>query len=243
MRHYLAIATAFVATVLVPTGDANAQADAPRVFHAPTAWVQDAGTAHGSAGLTHRGGGFLAVTGGLGRLADLEVTVSDRLDTDGDEQLFYGSAQFKLGLGGGVLWKGPAIAVGFRKSFRADVAAGNARIGELFVATSAHLGPVTLHGGGTLWHAAYDDRAGELEPTVRGFAGAEYRPPKYPKTTLLADFASVPRLEDTISLGWVAGWGVRYQALSWGSIELGVRHRDEERIDDATVFVRVNGRR
>jgi len=34
---------------------------------------------------------------------------------------------------------------------------------------------------------------------------------------------------------------VRYQALSWGSIELDVRHREGDDLGGSTVMVRVNG--
>ena len=37
------------------------------------------------------------------------------------------------------------------------------------------------------------------------------------------------------------GGGVRYQALTWGSIELDVRHRQDEGLGASTVMVRVNG--
>ena len=41
-------------------------------------------------------------------------------------------------------------------------------------------------------------------------------------------------------LEWVAGWGVRYQALRWSSVELLVRHREDEGLGDSTVMIRVN---
>jgi hypothetical protein len=53
-----------------------------------------------------------------------------------------------------------------------------------------------------------------------------------------------PRVIDAPT-AWVLrrdrGWGVRYQALSWGSIELDVRHREADDVGGSTVMVRVNG--
>jgi hypothetical protein len=40
---------------------------------------------------------------------------------------------------------------------------------------------------------------------------------------------------------WLAGWGVRYEALSWGAIELDVRHREGEGLAGSTALVRVTG--
>jgi hypothetical protein len=40
---------------------------------------------------------------------------------------------------------------------------------------------------------------------------------------------------------WMGGIGVRYQALWWGSIELGVRFREDEGLSQTTALVRLNG--
>jgi hypothetical protein len=78
---------------------------------------------------------------------------------------------------------------------------------------------------------------------MRPLAAIELTPPAYPKTTLTADVTWAPRTDEgaTPVVGWVAGWGVRYQALRWGSIELDVRNREGEGLGDSMVFVRVNG--
>jgi len=196
---------------------------APRVFRIPTAFLQPAGRGHGTAGLDHRGAGYLALTYGLGGLADVELEVDDRFVT----------AAFKMGIAQGELsrWL-PAAAIAFRKS----VAGQDRELAHLQLATSYALGMFELHGGATVW----------TNPTAaRGFAGLEWHPPIYPRTTLLAEIdyertdtdADAPAPVPT----WRAHWGIRYQALSWGSIELGVRHREAEEIGRSTVMVRVNG--
>lgn len=54
--------------------------------------------------------------------------------------------------------------------------------------------------------------------------------------------AWLPRLAPSeIELEWVAGLGVRYQALSWGAIELAVRNRQGDGLAGTTVMVRVHG--
>jgi hypothetical protein len=202
----------------------------PRLFHIPTGHIQPAGRGHGSAGADHRGGGLFALTYGLGGVADLDVEVTDRFVTADDDERPHASALFKLGLGERQLgfWH-PAAALGFRKSF----AGQSDEIAELFVATSTSLGPVNLHAGANYW--------GGVEQ-VRPFGGFEWRTGIYPRTTLLADLSWAPDLDtNDPSLRWLGAWGVRYQAFAWGSIELGVRHREDQSLRDSTVFVRVNG--
>ncbi len=62
----------------------------------------------------------------------------------------------------------------------------------------------------------------------------------YPRTSLLAELTWQPDA-DADALRWLGGWGVRYQAFAWGSIELAVRHRQREALGDAAVLIRVNG--
>jgi hypothetical protein len=99
---------------------------------------------------------------------------------------------------------------------------------------------VRPHAGAAVIDARVGDR--RLGATLRPLGAIELTPPAYPKTTLMADLACLPRFDATApALEWVAGWGVRYQALRWGSIELDVRHREGEGLGGSTVFVRVNG--
>ncbi|MBA3819629.1 MAG: hypothetical protein H0X17_12105, partial [Deltaproteobacteria bacterium] len=61
---------------------------------------------------------------------------------------------------------------------------------------------------------------------------------------LVADLAWAARLEPAPAgprATWVAGWGVRYQALAWGSIELVVRHREDAGLGGTSVAVRLHG--
>ena len=81
-----------------------------------------------------------------------------------------------------------------------------------------------------------------LSARARPFTALAWNPPIYPRTTLLAEVSFAPVVErDRIELRWLGGWGVRYQALSWGSIELAMRHREGDSLSDSTVMVRVNG--
>ena len=105
-----------------------------------------------------------------------------------------------------------AAALGFRKSF-----GQGERAAQLFAVASVALGP------------------------VRPLGGVEWTPAIFPKSTLIADLAWAARVDGaTASFGWVGGGGVRYQALSWGAIELGVQVREGDGLERPVIFVRVN---
>jgi hypothetical protein len=221
---------AIVAAVVVAT-TARAAAEppvprprAPHLLHVPTAWVLSRDTAWARAGADHRGGGVVGVTGSLAGLAEVDLEVA----RDADDA-WPGSAAIKLG----GAWRRLAGAVGVRRSFWGrDVAVA-------YAAASAELGPVRAHAGG-----AVIDATGVPRPGLRPLAGIEWTPAQYPRTTVLADLGwSAAPDADRAALRWTGGWGVRYQALAWGSIELAVRHRQGDGLDGSTVMVRVNGAR
>jgi len=215
-----------IAVVLVlASARAHAEPAPPQVLHVPTAWLQPRDTVHGSAGANHRGGGFLRLTGGLGGLADVDVEVTDRYG-----RAWVGTAGVKLGARRGDV----AGALGVRRSFGAwKTSRDDVQIAEAFAVASARVGGVRAHLGGALWMSDV------AATTARPFAGLEWTPPPYPRTSLLVDVSWTPA--DDGAVGWVGGWGVRYQALDWGSIELAVRHREGDDLDGATVLVRVAG--
>jgi hypothetical protein len=225
-----------VAMLLVlVSASAHAEPAPPQVLHVPTAWLQPRDTVHGSAGANHRGGGFLRLTGGLGGLADVDVEVTDRYG-----ETWVGTAGLKVGASRRLASALVAAVVGFRRSFGAwqvgDADADAMRdveIAEAFAVASARVRGLRGHAGVAIWASDV------ASATARPFAGLEWTPPPYPKTTLLVDFSWAP--DDDGAVRWVGGWGVRYQALDWGSIELAVRHREGDDLDGATVLVRVAG--
>jgi hypothetical protein len=161
------------------------------------------------------------VTYGLGGIAAIEA------GSDG--------AAFRVGARQGAWFAGqPALVLGLQARF------GSSDASSVYLVGSRELGPLRVHAGAS----ASDARVGDtrLGATVRPLAALELTPPKYPKTTLMGDVTWAPRTDRTEpAVEWVAAWGVRYQALRWGSIELDVRHREGEGLGGSTVFVRVNG--
>jgi hypothetical protein len=228
-------------------GSAAAHADvaparlaSPRLIHVPTAWLLPRDAGWGSAGVDHRGAGHLELTAALGGIAQVDLGVSDRIVACapcGDEPdaapAWLGSAGFKLGWPPARHAGRPALALGVRRSVASRVA-GDPQVGEAYLVASLVLGGLHGHLGGAAWQASETPRA------VRPFAGVEWRPARYPRSTLLAELSWIPELGRR-DLRWLAAWGARYQAFSWGAIDLAVRHRQGDELADAAVLVRVHG--
>ena len=166
--------------------------------------------------------------------------VNVRADETRADSLIAASALFKIGLSenrfGG--WQ-PALALGFRTTLatREVDDFDEYRAARLFGVASKTLGPLRLHVGVDIWDAEVtvgDQREvlsqQALGDRVRPFGGLSWTPSIYPRTSLIGDFSWAPVVDQgRAELRWLAGWGVHYQALDWGSIELAVRHRQGRR--------------
>jgi hypothetical protein len=120
-----------------------------------------------------------------------------------------------------------------------------ARVASLYLVASARLAGLHLHAGAAAWDArarsgGRRQRLADGAPPVRPFAALEWTPGRYPRTTVVGDLGWGPELGARPALRWIGGWGIRYQALAWGSIELAVRHREGDELAGASVLVRVN---
>lgn len=232
---------------------------APRVVHAPTSWLQPAGQLHVQLAASHRLTPSTAAVLGLG-VAELEVELADRFilcsgcgETRDERNLFAGTAAFRMGLATarGRSWR-TGVVLGFRRSFasRALPAGGRAaplEAAQLHVVAGLHVAGFELHAGAELFDALHG--AAPLRPpgtawhaSVRPLAAVAWTPPPYPRTSLLLDAAWLPEVKDAgPRLRWTLGWGVRYQALDWGAIDLIVRQREDQALGDAVVMVRLTG--
>lgn len=234
---------------------------APRVVHAPTAWLQPAGQLHVGLGTSHRLAPSVSAAFGLGDVAELDVDVSDRLiecagcgEERDQTNLFAATALFKMGAATSAArdWR-LGTALGFRKVFATRTVTAGGRDAELEAAQlylvgggrwRGAAGVLELHAGAELFDARHGDARIEhtLARTVRPTAGLMWTPPPYPRTTMVVDVSWAPEVKDgPPRLAWLVGWGVRYQALRWGAIELVVRQREDEALGDSTVMVRVAG--
>ena len=221
-----------------------------RVLTAPTAWLPPAGTTVGTAGYGRSGdGGMINLGIGLGGIAAVDIGAENDVrgcgdcSTDKPEAIWMGRAGFRLGVRQGMWGRGaPALVFGVRTTFAArGHAFGRARAAEAHLVASWIVGPTRIHAGVAALDAGFRDDV-SLGPKLRPLGGFEWTPPIYPKSSLMVDIMWVPRLEaDKVQLQRVLGIGVRYQALSWGSIELGVRNREDDGLAGTTVLVRVNG--
>jgi hypothetical protein len=230
------------ALVLIACGSAAADpAPIGHVITAPTAWLPPEGGLVASAGIDQRGDGGFRIAYGLGGIAAVELgkdsdmrACTDPCAERTDKQP---SSNGHMGYTMGVGQDGPrpAIALGFLTTF--DKASLKAV--DLHLVASYAISGVRIHAG----VAAIQSRVGDATSGVllRPSLGFELTPPQYRKTTLMGDFAYLPLLDASApTVEWTAGWGVRYQAFQWSSIELDVRHRESEGLGDSTVMVRVN---
>ena len=229
----------------------------PRVVHAPTAWLQPAGQLHVGLGASHRLAPSVSAAFGLGDVAELDVELTDRLIACpgcGEQReavnLFAATALFKMGVATSAArqWRLGA-ALGFRRTIatRRVIAGGRdaeLAAAQLYLVVGARWHGVEVHGGAELFDARHGDAriSHDLARSVRPVAGLAWTPPPYPRTTMVVDLSWAPEVKDgPPKLGWMVGWGVRYQALRWGAIELVVRQREDEALGDSTVMVRVTG--
>ena len=221
---------------------ASASPELDHVLAVPTAWLPGEGSVAGTAGLDHHGNGVVEVGVGLGAISEVEVGVdSDARICDActpdklASETHLVRAAFRLGAHEDVWFAGqPALVFGVH----ATIGDGH-RIGQAYVVASKRLGLAALHGGAMVTDAAVADGP-RMGLEVRPMIGAELTPPQYPKTTVLADFMWLTRFDPTTpALEYAFSWGVRYQALTWGSIELDVRQREHE-LGSPTVMVRLN---
>lgn len=248
--------------VLAALGGRRASADPvdSRVITVPTAWLPPRGAVLGTASVDRRGNGSALVGMGLGGLAlteigfDSDLRGCDPCEQDGSSTpLWLGRAGFKLGARQGAWFAGmPALAFGVRTTFAAHGHTfGGARATDAYLVASGELGEVSghrvrFHGGVDVVNAGFDDVT--MGNQLRPFAAFEWVPRQYPRTTIMLDGLWLPRFERAAPrLEWQAGFGVRYQALRWGTIELDVRERQAlvgsgaQSIDGIDVLVKVTG--
>jgi hypothetical protein len=228
-----------VALMLV-TSTAIADPIEPRVITAPTAWLAPAGGFVASTGLDMRGEATLDGDYGLGRIGEVELGVdsdaraceSAPCGTDDGEALakplHLVRAAFRIGSPEGE-WL-PAVVFGVRETIDAgDMHA----IGEAYAVASRELGPLRVHAGIDL--LASSIAAARVFP----LGGIEYRPPRFRKTSLIADVAWQPIFGEAIQCERIFAIGARYQTFRWLSVELDYRAREDESLAGSTVLARV----
>jgi hypothetical protein len=213
------------------------------VVAAPTAWMPAENAGTGTAGLDRYGNAMIDLGYGLGGISEVDIGV----DTDvracaacshdnPAPSIYLARAGFRLGAPADAWFAGqPALVFGVRVT----AAIGERRVGDAYIVASERIGFAAVHAGVEAIDAG--DATMRMGTHVRPFVGAQLTPPKIPKTTVIGDLVWLPRFETTApTLEYMFSWGVRYQALTWGSIELVVQQRQRE-LDIPSVLVRVTG--
>ncbi len=229
----------------------------PRVVHAPTAWLLPSRQLHVGLGASHRLDPSAQLALGVGGVAEVDLELTDRLiacpgcgEERVEHNLFAASALFKLGLATAAVrpWRLGA-ALGFRRTIAARAVTAGGRdaaieAAQLHLVVGGRWAGVELHAGAELFDAQHGDvrLPRGVAHTLRPLAALAWTPPPYPRTTMLLDVAWTPEVKDgPPQLRWLVGWGVRYQAMRWGSIDLVVRQREDQALGDSAVLVRVAG--
>lgn len=241
----IALVVALASVIGGPRLAAAEDPTASRALTAPTAWLPPSGGLVLTTTMDHRFDGSAVIGYGLGPGAlelgtDTDVRVCATCDGDA-APIYLGRAAFKMGLAQDRPFRGmPAIAIGVRATFGSSGGA-RVRVTEAFAVASRVVGPLVVHAGAQAVDASADGV--ELGVSIKPIAALEWTPGQYPNTTVVTDLAFVPLIRaGDPTLEWVAGAGVRYNALrDWGAIELAVRVREDEGLGDTTVMVRLNG--
>jgi len=215
------------------------------VWLAPTAELPEEGGVLGSVMLDRHGGFAMGAGYGFGGIAELELAIanSDARLCDPCTPLERSTATFRFGAREDDLFEGaPALVLGVEAGFDAHVTGLHAT--EAYLVATRHVAFVTLHGGVAASATGHDNSAATT--LVRPLGGVELTPPKFPKTTLLADVSWQPKFATTAGAMTTStselafAWGVRYQTFPWLAVELAVRH-DASAFGDPDVLVRVTG--
>jgi hypothetical protein len=235
-----------------------------RIISSSSAWMVASGHAVAAAALDRKLRPTASLGYGLGDLAEVGLTLQSQwrecAECEGDDrpvQRNLAMAYFKLGLPEGFAGTAlPALALTFSKTLPeraqllADVgeeddrASSATKAASLTLMASKEIGAIALHAGGEILVARHARSGAELEPTLRPVVGFQWLPKQYPLTTLLADLRWIPStntVDGESITEWQAGWGVRYQALSWAAVELSVRHQQGEGAKDAQVSLGLRG--
>jgi hypothetical protein len=230
----------------------------PELLLAPSGSMLPAGVIYSRSGVDTSGGLSGDLRFGLGDVAEFGVAVTDLIRSREDSTAtpkrlapFY-TATFRMGLAEDRLFRHqPALALGFRKSFEYEADGHRARIAELHLAASKHLGTRTsVHLNASFWDASVetnDEGAVVLHDQglrrqARLGGGVAVRAVE--DADILVDLAWVPEFCFTCTevnrtrLRPILSWGVRYDLAGWAQLQSGVRVPDigDANLLDAQIF-------
>lgn len=220
---------------------------APRLIDRGTA---ELGTSYLLGGANHRGEPLLVAEVPLGPLAAVGGGYEDRLlvgATVGEATSKRDAVMwFRVGAAADAWFPHqPALSLTFERSLGGDdERAAEVRGTATDRWVSRRAGALQASAGLGLWEvAAAQGRlsAESLTARMRPFGGVAWTPPAYPRTSLLLEGSYGPTVVDgRPRLDWRLGWGARYRAGSWSTIDLVVRNRQEAGLAGSTVMVRLS---
>lgn len=219
---------------------------APRLIDRATA---NLGASYLLGGVNHRGEPLLVAEVPLGPLAAVGGGYEDRLLTGATAgeatSKRDGVMWFRVGAAAGSWFPHqPALSLAFERSMSDDERAAEVRGTASDRWVSRRAGALQATVGLGVWEiAGAEGRLSQrpLPERIRPFGGVAWTPPAYPRTSLLLEGSYGPSVLDGLPrLDWRLGWGARYRAGSWSTIDLVVRNRQEAGLAGSTVMVRLS---
>lgn len=244
----LAALAALGAPKLASADEESFALPAPRLIDRATA---ELGASYLLGGVNHRGEPLLVAEIPLGPLAAVGGGYEDRLLTGANVEEATskrdGVMWFRVGAAAEAWFRHqPALSLAFERSMSDDDGARSAEVrgtaSDRWV--SGRAGALQATAGLGVWEiAAAEGRLSQrpLSERVRPFLGVAWTPPAYPRTSLLLEGSYGPSVIGGIPrLDWRLGWGARYRAGSWSTIDLVVRNRQDAGLAGSTVMVRLS---
>lgn len=232
----------------------------PELLRAPAGVMLPGGVLYTRSGVDTSGGFSWDARFGMGDVAEFGVAMTDLVRArnaygETTQRLTpFTLATFRMGLREDYFFRyQPALALGFRKSFRHEDDAGNrTQLAELHLAGTLHLGRnFAAHANVTVYDASVQ-AVGEisavllhdlgLKHQIRGGGGIEIRAVE--DADIMVDVGWIPEFCYTCSapvrvkLRPVLSWGVRYDLARWAQLQSGVRVPDiaNANLLDAEIF-------
>lgn len=219
----------------------------PRLIDRATATL---GASYLLGGVDHRGEPLLVAEVPLGPLAAVGGGYEDRLLAGATAAEATSTRDvvmwFRLGSQAKAWFRHqPALSLTFERSMRdTETRAAELRGTATDRWVSGRAGALELSAGVGLWEVAASQGRLSAEPVtarVRPFGGVAWTPPAYPRTSLLLEGSYGPTvIGGRPRLDWRLGWGARYRAGAWSTIDLVVRNRQDAGLAGSTVMVRLS---
>jgi hypothetical protein len=239
------------------------------VVTAPTAFIEG-GAIQANARIDQRGDWAMGASLILGGIASVGISSDYNLRAciqcianNKIQPIRATSATFRMGARADQWFHGqPALALGVRVMMSSDSLGTSAepkaiRSADIYAVASRDIATFTVHGGVIGQDAETVETISDVRivhrlvssrwPQIRPIAALQWHPSIYPRTTLMADLSWLVEWRgnsnpsgEKLTQTWIAGWGVQFRAYRRTTLDLTVRHRQDEGLPSSTVVLGVH---